>query len=63
MTALEKHDINGEQVHSSFSMYIYFIQNHFPTLIETYLDEKVPWNFLHSFKEHLNSIYGSKEDK
>ena len=41
------------------------IQNLFSMLIETYFDQKVPWNFLQSsmelFEKHLNNTCGSME--
>ena len=41
------------------------IQNLFSMLIETYFDQKVPWNFLQSsmelFEQHLNNTCGSME--
>ena len=41
------------------------IQNLFSILIETYFDQKFPWNFLQSsmelFEQHLNNTRGSME--
>ena len=41
------------------------IQNLFSMVIETYFDQKVPWNFLQSsmelFEQHLNNTCGSME--
>ena len=41
------------------------IQNLFSMLIETYFDQKVPWNFLQIsmelFEQHLNNTFGSME--
>ena len=45
--------------------YQIIIQNLFSMLIETYLDQKVPWNFLQIsmelFEQHLNNTCGSME--
>ena len=48
-------------------MYRNIIQSLFSKLIETYFDQKVPWNFLQIsmelFKQHLNNNCGSMELK